>query len=319
MNNRIPLRKMLTVGLLPGCLKKALYRLQGNHIGKHVRLSLGSVVTCKNKFSIGDRSQIGYFTSISGHSVQIGHDSKIRSAVIINADNIHIGNDVTISETAILRAGHLSERSSLVIDDLVHIFPATTIDPSRLVHLKEECAVGPGCSIFTHGSYKDALNGYPVNYGDVIIGERVELTYNVFVAPGVTIGNDTVVGYGSYVNHDLPANVLAAGLPAVIKRRKEQFAPSPSEEEKKKILEDILSEFKNHLSYKNIPFSEEQISLAGTDEIIVNGTSRFNLQTRRCVPSDDLLVSTLRRFLSRYGIRFKTIDETPIFSRPEKQ
>ena len=165
--------------------------------------------------------------------------------------------------------------------------------------------MGPGCSIFTHGSYKNILDGYPVRYGDVVIGKRVELTYNVFVSPGVTIGDDTIVAYGSYVNHDLPDNVLAAGLPAVVKRHKEQFAPTPSEKEKKELLNDILSEFKNHLSYSNIPYSEKQISLVGSNEIIVDGTIHFNLSTHRCDPSDDILSSTLRRFLSRYGIRFK--------------
>ena len=305
MNNRIPLRKMLTFGLLPGALKKAIYRLQGNHIGKHVKLSWGAVIVCKNNFSIGDNSSIGLFTSISARSFQLGRHSHIRSAVVISANSIRIGDQVVISETAILRAGHQSNLSSLIIDDLVHIFPSTTIDPSRLIHLQEECAVGPGCSIFTHGSYKNALDGYPVHYGDVVIGKRVELTYNVFVAPGVTIGDDTVVAYGSYVNRDLPDNVLAAGLPAVVKRHKEEFAPTPSEKEKKVLLNDILAKFKEHLSYNSIPFSDKQISLIGTDEIVVNDSVHFNLTTHRCDPSDDRLSSTLRRFLSRYGIRFK--------------
>ncbi len=305
MNDLIPLRKMLTIGLLPSGLKKTLYRLQGNHIGKHVKLSLGSVLLCKNKFSIGDNSHIGFFTSISGRTLQIGHSCNIRSAVVILADNIQIGNEVTISETAILRAGHLSEKSSLIIDDLVHIFPTTTIDPSRLIHLQEECAVGPGCNIFTHGSYKNILDGFPVHYGNVIIGKRTELTYNVFVAPGVTIGDDTIVGYGSYVNHDLPDNVLAAGMPAVVKRHKEQFAPSPSKEEKEKLLKDILQEFEYHLSYNGVAYTKDQLKLIGNTDIVINGITHFNLETRHCdKPKDDLSV-TLRRFLSRYGIRFK--------------
>lgn len=305
MSDRIPLKKMLTFGLLPSGLKKILYRLQGNHIGRHVKLSWGSVIVCKNKFTIGDNSRIGHFTSINGRTFQMGRNCNIRSAVIIHADNIQIGNEVVISETAILRAGHRSERSSLIIDDLVHIFPSTTIDPSRLVHLKEECAVGPGCSIFTHGSYKNILDGYPVHYGDVVIGERVELTYNVFVAPGVTIGDDTIVGYGSYVNHDLPDHVMAAGLPATVKRHKEQFAPTPSEEKKEELLKDIISEFKKHLSYNGIPYTDKQIELMGCNEIILDGTTHFNLATRRCNPPKDNIAILLRRFLSRYGIRFK--------------
>lgn len=305
MSNRLPIAQMLTFGLLPSGLKILLYRLQGNHIGKRVRLSIGAVVGSKERFSIGDGSKIGCFTSISGRRVTIGRHCQLRSAVVISADSIQIGDEVTISETAILRAGHLSEHSTLIIDDLVHIFPSTTIDPSRRVHLHEECAVGPGCSIFTHSSYKNILNGFPVHYGDISIGKRVELTYNVFVAPGVTIGDDTIVGYGSYVNHDLPANVLAAGLPATVKRSKEQFAPTPTVEEREKILKDIVSEFDKHLTYNNIHHTPEQVVISGDKEIIVNGDCHFNLECYRCDNPKDDISKALRRFLSRYGIRFK--------------
>ncbi|MEW6900246.1 hypothetical protein [Trueperella pyogenes] len=40
----------------------------------------------------------------------------------------------------------------------------------------------------------------------------------VMVAPGVTIGENTVVGAGSVVVRDLPANVVAAGVPARVLR-----------------------------------------------------------------------------------------------------
>ena len=305
MNERIPLGRMLTFGLLPSGLKKALYRLRGNHIGRHVRLSLGAVVVCPGKFSIGDGTRIGLFTSISGRSLSIGRRCNIRSAVFVLADSIRIGDEVTISETAILRAGHLSDQSALVVDDLVHIFPSTTIDPSRRVHLQEECAVGPGCSIFTHSSYKNILDGFPVRYGDVTIGRRVELTYDVFVAPGVTVGDDTIVGYGSYVNRDLPARVLAAGTPAVVKRTKEQFAPTPTDAEREATLRDILAEFDKHLAYNSIRHTPEQVVLNGSREIVVNGDTRFDLEQYRCTPPRDELSRLLRRFLSRYGIRFR--------------
>lgn len=36
--------------------------------------------------------------------------------------------------------------------------------------------------------------------------------------PGVTVGDNTVVGAGSVVTHDLPANVVAVGSPARVLR-----------------------------------------------------------------------------------------------------
>lgn len=304
MSKRLPIAKMLTFGLLPGHIKKLIYRIGGNKIGQHVRIHLGAIVQSKEKFVIGDDTELGYFTSITGNEIQIGKRCSLRSAVIVNANKIVIGNDVTISETAIVRAGHLSSKSELIVEDLVHIFPHTTIDPSCRILLGEECAVGPGCSIFTHGSYKNILDGFPVSYGDVSIGRRVELTYNVFVAPGVTIGDDTIVAYGSFVNKDLPSNVLAAGLPAVVKRTKEQFAPEPSEEEKKSMLNNILSEFKNHLAFMEMEFDEGTIQLKEEGEVMVDNC-RFDVFKHNCEKPQSVISKECRRFLSRYGIRFK--------------
>jgi maltose O-acetyltransferase len=40
----------------------------------------------------------------------------------------------------------------------------------------------------------------------------------MIVNPGVTIGQDTVVGSGAVVTRDLPAGVVAAGVPARVLR-----------------------------------------------------------------------------------------------------
>ncbi len=44
------------------------------------------------------------------------------------------------------------------------------------------------------------------------------LVAGVIVIGGVTIGDNTVVGAGSVVTRDLPANVIAVGSPAKILR-----------------------------------------------------------------------------------------------------
>jgi len=45
-------------------------------------------------------------------------------------------------------------------------------------------------------------------------GDNVWLSAGVVVCPGVTIGDDTVVGAGAVVTRDLPAGVVALGVPA---------------------------------------------------------------------------------------------------------
>lgn len=59
--------------------------------------------------------------------------------------------------------------------------------------------------------------GYQYNL-PIRIGKNCWLGAGVIVLPGVTIGDNTVVGAGSVVTKDLPANVVAVGNPARVLR-----------------------------------------------------------------------------------------------------
>jgi maltose O-acetyltransferase len=52
----------------------------------------------------------------------------------------------------------------------------------------------------------------------IAIGDNVWLGGGAVVCPGVAIGDDTVVGAGAVVTRDLPAGVVAAGVPARVLR-----------------------------------------------------------------------------------------------------
>ena len=53
----------------------------------------------------------------------------------------------------------------------------------------------------------------------ITIADNAWLGGGVIVCPGVTIGENTVVGAGAVVTRDLPANVLAVGNPARVVRQ----------------------------------------------------------------------------------------------------
>ena len=53
----------------------------------------------------------------------------------------------------------------------------------------------------------------------ITLGDNVWLGGGVIVCPGVTIGDDSVVGAGAVVTRDLPAGVVALGVPAKVHRR----------------------------------------------------------------------------------------------------
>ncbi|CAA9515341.1 MAG: Maltose O-acetyltransferase [uncultured Solirubrobacteraceae bacterium] len=52
----------------------------------------------------------------------------------------------------------------------------------------------------------------------IVVGDNVWLGGGVILCPGVTIGDDTVVGAGAVVTRDLPSGVVAVGAPAKILR-----------------------------------------------------------------------------------------------------
>jgi putative colanic acid biosynthesis acetyltransferase WcaF len=75
------------------------------------------------------------------------------------------------------------------------------------------------------GSHDYTSPNFDIYAKAIHIGDQVWIAADVFVAPGVTIGDGTVVGARSTVLHDLPSGMVCYGNPAVPvkpRRRSEQ-------------------------------------------------------------------------------------------------
>ena len=57
---------------------------------------------------------------------------------------------------------------------------------------------------------------YPRQVMQTKIGKGVWIMPNVTIAPGVTIGDESVIATGSVVTKDVPSRVLVAGIPAKV-------------------------------------------------------------------------------------------------------
>jgi acetyltransferase-like isoleucine patch superfamily enzyme len=68
------------------------------------------------------------------------------------------------------------------------------------------------------GRLGSRVNEQGYTQGAVRIGDNVWLGSKVTVTRGVTIGSNTVVGANAVVTSDLPANCIAAGIPARVLR-----------------------------------------------------------------------------------------------------
>ncbi len=80
--------------------------------------------------------------------------------------------------------------------------------------------VAPGCGFYTAGHPLDAeQRNKGLEYARPIkVGSNVWIGGNVCVLPGVTIGDNSVIGAGSVVTRDIPSGVVAAGNPCRVIR-----------------------------------------------------------------------------------------------------
>ena len=80
--------------------------------------------------------------------------------------------------------------------------------------------IAPGCGFYTAGHALDVgQRNRGLEYAHPItVGNNVWIGAQVCVLPGVKIGDNTVIGAGSVVNRDIPANVIAAGNPCRVIR-----------------------------------------------------------------------------------------------------
>lgn len=80
--------------------------------------------------------------------------------------------------------------------------------------------IAPNCVFSTAGHAIDSelrTEGYEIAL-PITVGDRVWFGASVTVLPGVTIGDDCIIGAGSVVNRDVPSGVIAAGNPARVIR-----------------------------------------------------------------------------------------------------
>lgn len=99
-------------------------------------------------------------------------------------------------------------------------YDAVMLDAGH-ISIGSRCKIGPRCQIYTPQhpvDYMQRRNPVETTY-NVTIGDDCWLGGGVTVCPGVTIGPRCVIAAGSVVIRDIPADSLAAGNPAVVKRR----------------------------------------------------------------------------------------------------
>lgn len=98
-------------------------------------------------------------------------------------------------------------------------FGLTCVDDTH-IYIGERTMIGPHCTLATanHPIWPELREkAYQYNL-PIHIGRNCWLGAGVIVLPGVTIGDNTVIGAGSVATKDVPANVVAVGNPCRVLR-----------------------------------------------------------------------------------------------------
>ena len=98
-------------------------------------------------------------------------------------------------------------------------FNLTLVDDTH-IYVGDYTMIGPNVTIATAGHpILPVLREQAYQYNaSVHIGRNCWLGAGVIVLPGVTIGDNSVIGAGSIVTKDIPANVIAVGNPCRVLR-----------------------------------------------------------------------------------------------------
>ncbi len=314
--DRIPWRHMVLFGWLPSPLKRLAYRLfLGYRIGKGVRFSFGGIVVGKS-VDLGDHVEIGFLAIVQGRSISIGRYSSVGTMSYVSCETIQIGEDAKIREQVYVGGPQLPE-SRFELGSRTIILQLAFINPTKPVVIGDDTGIGGHCLIFTHGVWLNALDGYPVNYEAVTLGKSVWLPWRVFVMPGTTIGDGTVIGANSLVSGNIPPSSLAVGSPAKVIRSAPDFPKRLSAEQRAALVAQIMKEFDQFVHYyggaitDDVPFRRYRVGRSSGRLLwLRSGTSLPQTALRQgdCVLAESALPQDAREALRARGVHWLDLD-----------
>jgi len=113
-----------------------------------------------------------------------------------------------------------------------HIYPGVKIWAPWNLDISKGAAVGSGAILYSQGkiiigckaiisqgahictgTHDYTKSGHPLLMGTIVIRDKAWVAAEVFVHPGVTIGEGTVIGARSVVTRDMPDWMVCAGNP----------------------------------------------------------------------------------------------------------
>lgn len=88
----------------------------------------------------------------------------------------------------------------------------TYINCKNGVEIRDGVQIGSHCAIYSHST----IDG---KQGKVVLQKNCKIGTHSTIMPGVTIGENSIIGAYSFVKKNVPKNQLWVGVPAKLKRK----------------------------------------------------------------------------------------------------
>lgn len=298
------------LSLLPSFLNVPIRRMLGAKIGKGSKIKWGTLLRVGNKsLVIGDNTVIGPFSYVSASEFKVGNHVVIKPLAIISTRVVEFADYVHIAPVALIRSS-FTKHSKIVMGKHSRVFPFCWLDTGEGIYIGDNVGLGGHTLIFTHGSWPDYLDGGPVSFGAVTIESNVWIPWRVFILPGVTIGENSVIGANSTVNKSLPARVLAAGSPAKI--LKEDLPVGINDDEKNKRALFVVNDYAEYLQFKNnANFSINGNTFDfGTYSIIIDNKNEAKAGDLLILTHDNISSNEVKQFIDNKISVINHVDKT---------
>jgi acetyltransferase-like isoleucine patch superfamily enzyme len=147
---------------------------------------------------------------------------------------IYIGDDVYLSGTLTVVAGRVFPDPTLRVGNRSFIADGCIFSVAKSIEVGDDVLIAGGCSISDYSQHPidpekriAGLQVEPEEVRPVRIGNRAWLGRRATILPGVTIGEDAVIGASAVVTKDVPPGAICVGNPGRILSRT-VYDPKPT-------------------------------------------------------------------------------------------
>jgi acetyltransferase-like isoleucine patch superfamily enzyme len=250
-------------------------------IGNNVKFGKDINIKVRGRLEIGDNSIIGDRFTVNAENVTLGEyfyngPTDSRGMIIGGGSSNFPYANLKIGSGMVCHTGHINLASPVTIGN--------------------DVGLSHDVDLITHGFWYNVLEGYPRVFKEIKIGNNVIVGWKTIIMAGVEICDNIVIGSHSTVTKSLvtPKGIYAGSPAKLIKNIVE-----PSLEEKNEMLDGLIRDFKDLMSYYDIP----GFNINHNYPILTINGLEINLIDFSYKGEHDVITDAFRDFARRYGIR----------------